>query len=93
MNLSPEQALDFLDKNGVVVRRSEGRVRHNPRPDGEIKSIDMVYGAQARGVPVLIAVTTARRVDESLPRRRRASWRTRYALGNCWSASRNSAAV
>jgi hypothetical protein len=31
----------------------------NPRPDVEIKSIDMVYGAQPRGVPVLIALTTA----------------------------------
>ncbi len=32
---------------------------NNPRPDVAIQSIDMVYGAQPRGVPVLIAVTTA----------------------------------
>jgi beta-galactosidase len=32
---------------------------NNPRPDVEIKSLDMVYGAQPRGVPVLIAVTAA----------------------------------
>ncbi len=32
---------------------------NNPRPDVAIASIDMVYGAEPRGVPVLIAVTTA----------------------------------
>jgi beta-galactosidase len=32
---------------------------NNPRPDVEIKSIDVVYGAQKRGVPALIAVTAA----------------------------------
>ncbi|HEY7428932.1 MAG TPA: hypothetical protein VH682_32175, partial [Gemmataceae bacterium] len=32
---------------------------NNPRPDVEIKSLDMRYGAQPRGVPVLIAVTAA----------------------------------
>jgi len=32
---------------------------NNPRPDVTIASIDMVYGAQPRGVPVLLAVTTA----------------------------------
>ena len=31
----------------------------NPRPDVEIKSIDMTYGEQRRGVPALIAVTAA----------------------------------
>jgi hypothetical protein len=37
---------------------------NNPRPDVAIKSIDMVYGAQPRGVPVLIAVTTATAADK-----------------------------
>jgi len=32
---------------------------NNPRPNVEIKSIDMVYGKDKRGVPVLIAVTAA----------------------------------
>lgn len=32
---------------------------NNPRPEVEIKSIDMVYGPERRGVPVLIAVTAA----------------------------------
>ncbi len=32
---------------------------NNPRPEMEIKSIDMVYGAEPRGVPALIAVTAA----------------------------------
>jgi beta-galactosidase len=32
---------------------------NNPRPDAVIKSIDMVYGEKLRGVPVLIALTTA----------------------------------
>jgi beta-galactosidase len=32
---------------------------NNPRPDVAIKSIDMVSGTQPRGVPVLIALTTA----------------------------------
>jgi hypothetical protein len=32
---------------------------NNPRRDVEIKSIDLVYGAQRRGVPVLLAVTAA----------------------------------
>lgn len=32
---------------------------NNPRPDVTITSIDMVYGSQPRGVPVLLAVTTA----------------------------------
>jgi len=32
---------------------------NNPRPDVEIKSIDMVYGEHKRGVPVLIGVTAA----------------------------------
>jgi beta-galactosidase len=31
----------------------------NPRPDAAIKSIDLVYGPQRRGVPVLLAVTAA----------------------------------
>jgi Glycosyl hydrolases family 2/Glycosyl hydrolases family 2, TIM barrel domain len=31
----------------------------NPRPDVVIKSIDMVYGPQRRGVPALLAVTAA----------------------------------
>jgi hypothetical protein len=34
---------------------------NNPRPDVEIKSVDMVYGAdKARGVPVLIAITAVK---------------------------------
>jgi hypothetical protein len=32
---------------------------NNPRPDAVIKSIDMVYGEELRGVPVLIAMTAA----------------------------------
>jgi beta-galactosidase len=32
---------------------------NNPRPDVEIKSIDMTYGADKRGVPVLLAITAA----------------------------------
>jgi len=36
---------------------------NNPRPDVEIASFDMVYGADKRGVPVLIAVTAAKAVD------------------------------
>jgi len=32
---------------------------NNPRPDVAIKSIDMVYGENPRGVPVLLAVTAA----------------------------------
>jgi beta-galactosidase len=32
---------------------------NNPRPDVAIKSIDMTYGADKRGVPVLLAVTAA----------------------------------
>jgi beta-galactosidase len=32
---------------------------NNPRPDVEIKSVDMAYGADKRGVPVLLAITTA----------------------------------
>ena len=32
---------------------------NNPRPDVAVKSIDMVYGPNRRGVPVLIAVTAA----------------------------------
>jgi beta-galactosidase len=32
---------------------------NNPRPEVEIKSIDMVYGQQKRGAPALIAVTAA----------------------------------
>ncbi|MDQ3815382.1 MAG: hypothetical protein M3347_15800, partial [Armatimonadota bacterium] len=32
---------------------------NNPRPEAEIKSIDMVYGPDKRGVPVLLAVTAA----------------------------------
>jgi hypothetical protein len=31
----------------------------NPRPDVEIKSIDVVYGPDRRGVPALLAVTAA----------------------------------
>ena len=30
----------------------------------EIKSIDMVYGAEPRGVPVLLAVTTATALEK-----------------------------
>ncbi len=33
---------------------------NNPRPDTELKSLDIVYGQQRRGVPCLIAVTAAR---------------------------------
>ncbi|MCW8129017.1 MAG: hypothetical protein KIS92_01410 [Planctomycetota bacterium] len=33
---------------------------NNPRPDVEIKSIDVVYGEQRRGVPVVLAITTAK---------------------------------
>ncbi|NCP34037.1 MAG: hypothetical protein AUJ96_21770 [Armatimonadetes bacterium CG2_30_66_41] len=33
---------------------------NNPRPKVAIKSLDMVYGADRRGVPVLLAVTAAR---------------------------------
>lgn len=36
---------------------------NNPRPEVEITTFDMVYGAQPRGVPVLIAVTTATAAD------------------------------
>ncbi len=32
---------------------------NNPRPDVAIKSIDMVYGANKRGVPVLLGITAA----------------------------------
>jgi len=32
---------------------------NNPRPDVAIKSVDMVYGADRRGVPVLLAITAA----------------------------------
>ena len=32
---------------------------NNPRPDVEIKSIDFQYGADRRGVPVLLAITAA----------------------------------
>jgi beta-galactosidase len=32
---------------------------NNPRPDAVIKSIDMVYGEELRGVPVLLAMTAA----------------------------------
>ena len=32
---------------------------NNPRPEVEIKSIDMLYGADKRGVPVLLAITVA----------------------------------
>jgi beta-galactosidase len=32
---------------------------NNPRPDLEIKSIDMTYGVHKRGVPVLLAITAA----------------------------------
>ncbi|HLK58434.1 MAG TPA: glycoside hydrolase family 2 TIM barrel-domain containing protein [Chthonomonadaceae bacterium] len=32
---------------------------NNPRPDVTIRSVDMVYGDQKRGVPVLIALTAA----------------------------------
>jgi beta-galactosidase len=32
---------------------------NNPRPDVTIKSIDMTYGADKRGVPVLLAITAA----------------------------------
>lgn len=32
---------------------------NNPRPDVEIKSIDFTYGTDKRGVPVLLAITTA----------------------------------
>jgi beta-galactosidase len=32
---------------------------NNPRPDVEIKTIDMVYGKDKRGVPALIALTAA----------------------------------
>ncbi len=32
---------------------------NNPRPDVEIKSLDVQYGADKRGVPVLLAVTAA----------------------------------
>ncbi|HEV3342198.1 MAG TPA: hypothetical protein VG125_17655, partial [Pirellulales bacterium] len=38
---------------------------NNPRPDVTIKSIDMVYGAEPRGVPALIAVTTATAADKA----------------------------
>ena len=40
---------------------------NNPQPNVEIKSINMIYGRRPRGVPVLIAVTTA--VDASAKRR------------------------
>lgn len=32
---------------------------NNPRPDVEIRSVDFQYGAQKRGVPVLLAITAA----------------------------------
>jgi beta-galactosidase len=32
---------------------------NNPRPDVAIKSIDMTYGPDKRGVPVLLAITAA----------------------------------
>jgi beta-galactosidase len=32
---------------------------NNPRPEVPIKSVDMVYGADRRGVPVLLAITAA----------------------------------
>jgi beta-galactosidase len=32
---------------------------NNPRPEVEIKSLDIVYGAQKRGVPAVIAITAA----------------------------------
>jgi len=32
---------------------------NNPRPEVEIASVDMVYGADRRGVPVLLAITAA----------------------------------
>jgi beta-galactosidase len=32
---------------------------NNPHPDVTIKSIDMTYGADKRGVPVLLAITAA----------------------------------
>jgi beta-galactosidase len=38
---------------------------NNPRPDVTIKSIDMVYGSEPRGVPALIAVTTATAADKA----------------------------
>ena len=31
----------------------------NPRPDVEVRSIDMLYGKERRGVPVLLALTAA----------------------------------
>jgi hypothetical protein len=37
----------------------------NPRPDVAIKSVDVVYGADRRGVPAVLAITTAT-VPESL---------------------------
>lgn len=36
---------------------------NNPRPEVAIESFDMVYGAERRGVPVLIAVTAAKAVE------------------------------
>jgi hypothetical protein len=32
---------------------------NNPRPDAEIKSLDILYGSQKRGVPAVLAITTA----------------------------------
>jgi hypothetical protein len=32
---------------------------NNPRPDVTIKSIDVTYGADKRGIPVLLAITAA----------------------------------
>jgi len=33
---------------------------NNPRPDVEIKTLDMIYGPHRRGIPALIALTTAK---------------------------------
>ncbi len=37
---------------------------NNPRPDVAIQSIDMQYGPDRRGVPVLLALTAARAAQE-----------------------------